>query len=264
MNTKMINTVFILLLLMVLLPYGYAEAGINVSPDRHVIFVRPGEEETVMYHIDNSGDEDIDVIIEPKAWSGPKDPYEWLSLESDNVYVKAGESTPIVVGLRAPEGAEGEMVAMLFLCYKDSAESQLNIRNGVPLYLVVKGTESYSLEIEDISVLYGKKGHFHFLDFAVTIRNTGNVHIVPDVSLIVRNDKGRVLNTLSLKKPNIVLREKKQTYRLGWRDPDLREGIYTAEAILDYEDKIEAETKEARFQVAGSKIEKMDELNTGE
>jgi hypothetical protein len=239
-------------------------AGVSVSPDRHRILLLPGEEETVMYHIHNSGDEDVDIVIEPKAWAGVKDPYQWLDMEDDVLYVKAGESTPLSVNTRVPEGAEGEMVAMLFLCYKDSVGSQLNIRQGVPLYMVVSGTERYGLEIQDISLSYGKRGHFYNLGFVVKMQNISNAHIVPDVSVIVKNDKGRVLNKMALKRPNIVLRDKSQTYRLGWREPGLRDGIYTATVILDYEDKIEPKAKEISFQISGDRVEKIEQVNTGD
>jgi hypothetical protein len=256
-------SIFIIAIVSQLLPYQ-ALAGIGVIPDRHIISVAPGEEKTVMYHINNTGDEDIDITIEAKSWAGLKDPYKWMSLETDEIYLKAGESAPLTVTASAPYDEQGEMVAMLFLCYKDTGSSQLNIRNGVPLYMVVEGTQDYGLDIEDIEISYGRKGDFYELSFAVRIKNTGNIHIVPDISIAVRNDKGRTLNTLSLKKPNIVLREKSNTYRLGWREPGLRDGTYEAEVMLDYEDKIEAQVESISFQVTGYSVEKIDIVNTGD
>ncbi len=241
-----------------------SEAGVSVLPDRHIVSLMPEEEEVIMYQIYNSGDEDIDIIIEPKAWSGVKDLYQWLSLESDNVYVKAGESTPLIVKLSAPENIAGEQVAMLFLCYKDNTESQLNIRNGVPVYMIVKTTEDYGLIIEDSKVLYSRKGDFYELNFIVKIKNTGNVHIVPDVRVIVKNSDGRTLNTMSLKRPHIVLRDRAQIYRLGWREPGLRDGIYKAEVALDYEDKIAPVMKEIEFHVSGNTIEKLETVKAGD
>ena len=251
-------------MLKVFIPADYAEVGIAVTPERHIVSLYPGEEKVVMYHVKNSSSEDIDIAIEPKAWSGLKDPYRWLSLESENIYVKAGESTPFIVKLNAPEDITGEQVAMLFLCYKQDSGSQLNIRNGVPLYMVVKGTEEYSLDIKDIDLSYARKGDFYDLNFIVEINNTGNVHIVPDIKVIIENKDGRVFNTLSLVKPNIVLRDKSQTYRLGWREPGLRDGVYKAEVVLDYEDKIAPQVKVIKFQVAGNRIEMISAVNAGD
>jgi uncharacterized membrane protein len=257
-----IKYIFIIICIIIAMPIS-AEAGISIAPDRHIVLISPGENTIVMYHIDNQGDKDIDIIIEPRAWSGVKDPYQWLSLESDNVYLKAGESAPFVVNVNAPKDAEGEMMAMLFLCYKQDSSSQLNIRNGVPLYMVIEGTQYYGLDIMDIDLSYGRKGDFYDLNFIVEIKNTGNVHIVPDISIVIKNSNGRAVNALSLKRPNIVLREKNHIYRLGWREPGLRDGIYKAEVLLDYEDKIGSKAKEIKFQVAGGRIEKIDTTNIG-
>lgn len=260
MNVKYL---YIIICLVIIMPIS-AEAGISIIPDRHIVSLAPGGDAVVMYQVHNSGNEDINIVIEPKAWSGFKDPYEWLSLESENIYVKAGESTPFIVKLNVPEGAEGEMVAMLFLCYKEDSQSQLNIRNGIPLYMIVKGTENYGIDIEDIGISYGRKGDFYDLNFVVEIRNSGNTHIVPDIAIVVKNDEGKIIKTISLKRPNIVLRDKIHTYRLIWREPGLKNGVYSATAILDYEDKIAPKVESIRFQVTGSKIEKIDIANTGD
>jgi hypothetical protein len=153
---------------------------------------------------------------------------------------------------------------MLFLCYKQNSSSQLNIRNGVPLYMIIKSTEYYDLEIRDIDISYTRKGYFMDLHFIVSIKNTGNVHIRPDVKVVIEDNEGRVLNTLSIVGANIVLRDKNQIYRPGWREPDLKDGIYKATVILDYEDKIAPQAKDIRFQVAGGRIEKLETEKIGD
>ena len=262
------KTIKILIIIMIFaiiqMPVFDARAGISVAPDRHIVSLSPGEETLVKYQVSNVGAKDVNITIAPEAWSGLKDPYDWLALQSDNVYVKAGESSPIVIGVSAPEDAIGEMVAMLFLCYKDTSESQLNIRNGVPLYMIIKGTEDYGLDIDNIEVTYTKNdNNVNDLNIIVDINNTGNVHIVPDVKVFIRNNNGKLLKEASLNRPNIVLRGKKHTYRLGWRNPFLKDGIYTVTAVLDYEDKIESVSKEAQFNVSDNNIEMIPSAKAG-
>lgn len=233
-----------------------AIAAISIAPDRHIVSLSPGEETVVKYQIYNDGNRDLDITIEPVAWSGVRDPYTWLALESDSAYLKAGESSPMVVSVFAPEDYTGEMVAMLFLCYKDTGESQLNIRNGVPLYLVIEGTEDYGLDIDNIEVTYTKnRNNVYDLNALVTVKNTGNVHIVPDIEVSISDDKGKPLEDMSLIRPNILLRGRSHTYRLGWRNPFLRDGIYTVKAVLGYEDKIAEVSREAEFRVSGNNID---------
>ena len=240
-----------------------AEAGVSISPDRHIVSLLPGEDTVVKYQIYNSGKGDIDITIEPKVWSGIKDAGAWLTLKSDKAYLKAGESSPMIVEISAPEDAVGEMVAMLFLCYKDTSESQLNIRNGVPLYLIVKGTEDYDFDIDNIEVTYVNTNDLNDLNVIIKIENTGNVHIVPDVKASIRSSEGKLLKNISLTKPNIVLRGKTHAYRLGWRNPFLRDGIYTITATLDYEDKIDKKSKEVQFKVSGNDIEMIVPMAAG-
>lgn len=246
------------------MPLSEVRAGISIAPDRHIVSLLPGEETVVKYQVYNSGSKDVNITIEPEAWSGIKDPYEWLALEDDNAYVRAGESSPIVIGVSVPEDAVGEMVAMLFLCYKDTSESQLNIRNGVPLYLIVKGTENYGLDIDNIEVTYINTSNLNDLNVIIKIKNTSNIHIVPDVKASIKNNEGKLLKDMSLTKPNIVLRGKTHSYRLGWRNPFLRNGIYTVTAILDYEDKIGKKSKEIQFSVSGKNIEMLLPMEAGD
>lgn len=262
---KIIKILIIIMIFTIIqMPMSDARAGISVVPDRHIVSLLPGEETAVKYQVYNSGSKDVNITIEPEAWSGLKDPYDWLVLEGDNVYVRAGESSPIVISVSAPEDAIGEMVAMLFLCYKDTSESQLNIRNGVPLYLIVKGTEDYDLDIHNIETTYTKNDdNVNNLNIIVNIENAGNVHIVPDVKVSIKNSEGELLKEMSLTKPNIVLRGKTHIYRLGWRNPFLRDGIYTVRVTLDYEDKIDQKSKEAQFSVAGNDIKMIVPMETG-
>ncbi len=258
---KIIKILFIIMISIIPgMRISVAEAGISVSPDRHIVSLLPGEKAVAEYQVYNSGDKDIDIFIEPKSWSGIKDPNAWLSLKSDNAHVKAGETAPLIVEISAPKDAAGEMVAMLFLCYKDTSESQLNIRNGVPLYLVVKGTENYDLDIDDIEATYTDANN---LNIIVKIENTGNIHIVPDVKASIKDSEGKLLKNLSLSKSNIILRGKAHSYRLGWRNSFLRDGIYIVTATLDHEDKINKKSKEVRFSVSGNDIEMISPMEAG-
>ncbi len=262
---KIIKYLMIIVIFAIIqMPISEVSAGISVEPDRHIVSLLPGEDRAVKYQVHNTGSKDVSITIAPEAWSGSKDPYTWLDLENDNVYVRAGESSPIVVEVSAPEDAVGEMVAMLFLCYKDTSESQLNIRNGVPLYMIVKGTEDYGLVIDNIECTYTKNdNNVYDLNIIVDIENIGNVHIVPDVKASIKNSEGKILKEMSLVRPNIVLRGKKHTYRLGWRNPFLRDGTYTATVVLDYEDKIGKISKQALFSVSGNTIEMVRSAKVG-
>lgn len=216
-----------------------AFAGVRVTPDRHIVELSPGETETVSYQVYNSGKSPLDIVIEPQSWSGQEDVYSWLSLDSYKLTVDKESTNTIKVNIKVPLDAKGESVGMLFLCYKEDDGSQLNIRNGIPLYMVVKGTEQYNLDILSIKARYAKVKNFKDLNIEVMVKNSGNIHIKPDIEVIIEDQEGIQVKRLRLDAPKIVLREQYHTYKLGWRKPTLRRGNYTIKTRLVYEDKID-------------------------
>lgn len=253
------NLVRILLITMIcVMAATWAEAGVSVTPERHIVRLSPGESQTIEYQVYNSGPQDLDIEIDPNDWTGIQvekriDINSWLSLKEDRFGIKAGETKPLNVKITAPDGVEGEMLAMLFLCYKEDKNSPLNVRNGTPLYLVIKGTERYNARIETIKVGYAKELQRNDLAIMVKVENEGNVHIVPDIAVFVKDGKGDEVKSFLLKRPKIILRGKYHTYRLSWRNPKLAEGNYTVTAGLSYEDRIEGVEGTADFEIKDGK-----------
>ena len=231
-----------------------AEAGITVTPDRHIIELEPGQTRTVEYQVHNSGPGELDIEIDPKDWSGlGMNIYSWLSIEDTKFNVKAAETKPFKATVTAPDGVEGEMVGMLFLCYKEDPASPLNVRNGIPLYLVIKDSQKYAARIEKIRVEH-VEGRENDLAIMVEIKNEGNMHITPDVAVSISDSKGKEYKNFSLKKAKILLRGRGHTYRLGWRNPSLPNGNYTVTASLSYEDKIEEVEAASDFKMKAGRL----------
>ncbi|MFH1868937.1 MAG: hypothetical protein ABH843_08210 [Candidatus Omnitrophota bacterium] len=239
-----------------------AEAGISVTPDRHVVELSPGESRTVEYQIYNTGPQDLDIEVEPQEWSGLDevvDVNSWVSLEGAKLSIKVNETKKLKAKVTAPEGAEGEMLAMLFLCYKEDVNSILNIRNGIPLYLVIKDTAKYAASVEKIEFDYTKTKRMDNLAILVNVKNQGNVRMEPDIEVIVRNSGGDELKKILLKEKKIVLRGKDQLYKLNWRKPFFQDGNYTATATLNYEDKISDVKKRVGFEIKEGKLAMLKE-----
>jgi len=238
---------------------GVVEAGVSVTPDRHIVRLLPGESTTIEYQVRNSGAQDLDMEIDPKDWTGIMiDIDSWLSLKSSKLKIKTGETKPMEVTVTAPADVEGEMLAMLFLCYKEDKDSPLNIRNGIPLYLVIEGTEKYSARIETIKAEYTKGVKRSDLNIAVSIKNKGNIHIVPDIAVSVKDSKGEEIKKFLLKRPKTILRGEHYACQFLWRKPALPEGDYTIIVELNYEDKIKKLEKTAKFNIADGKLNMLE------
>lgn len=258
---NLVRSLFIILASGLVVIAATAEAGVSVVPDRHIIELEPGRVRTVEYQIHNSGPQDLNIEVDPKDWSGIEDGQgtdisQWLSLEQDKLEVKAGQGKPLRVKVTSPENVNGELLAMLFLCYKQAQDSPLNIRNGIPLYLVIKGTEDYDAKIEGIKLRYrkGRRNDRLSLNIRVRAKNTGNIHINPDLDISIKNSDGEEVRQLRLKKSQIILRGKGHTYNLDWWDPVLPEGRYTVVATLSYQDKIKETGPGQEFEIKDGKV----------
>ncbi|NQT95383.1 MAG: hypothetical protein HQ572_02935 [Candidatus Omnitrophica bacterium] len=235
---RVFNILFIAMMIMATAAAN-AEAGVLVTPDRHILELSPGEEKAVEYQIYNSGPDDLHITVDPKAWAGTKDTRFWISLKEDMIELKANDTKPLKVTVTAPADVKGEMLAMLFLCYKESEDSALNIRNGIPLYLIIEGTKEYGAEIKDVGLIYKKEAKKKDLNLDIEVQNTGNVHIVPDIKVSITDEKDKEVKRFVLEEAKTLLRGQDHTFSLIWRYPGLSNGDYKVVAEIVYGDKLE-------------------------
>ena len=244
---------FLLIAFMMMQASVDAYAAIVVQPDRHIVEVSPGEIKQVEYTIENRGLEPLDIIIDPVGWAGTEDIYSWISLDSHKLYIDKENTNTLTINVTAPEGAEGEAVGMLFLCYKESEDAALNMRNGVPIYIVVEGTQKYELIIDNIDADITENKKQKTLSIAVSVINKSNAHIKPDVALSIIDKEEIVVYQIDYKKPKILLRCQKHTYNLRWRNPKLRKEEYLMKIAFSDEGKVDIE-KELTLSVTDSGI----------
>jgi len=239
-----------------------AEAGVLVTPDRHILLLSPGESKTVAYEIYNTGEEPLNIEVDPQDWGYTQVPVSsWLSIGEKKFEVGPGKSGFLEAMVTAPERAEGEQLAMLFLCYKEYEESTLNVRNGIPLYLVVKGTERYDAAIEGIEIEYTPAEDMvrPSLNIMVNVGNKGNIHIIPDVTVSVEDVEGKVVKTVSQKGSKTLLRGRSNAYKFRLQDPLFAEGDYTITARVDYEEKIGPKEVSLKCSISDGKMKILHE-----
>lgn len=237
-----------------------AYAGIVVTPERHIVELRPGESKTVVLNIANAGAEDIRMSVELKEWSKPKENKgiqidSWLAIFEKEFDIKAGETKGLNIRVEAPKEAVGEMVAMIFLCYKEQEESPINVRYGNPLYLLIKGTERYDAKIEKINCKYDTVDDNDYLRVLVNLTNTGNAHIKPDITVDIFDKHNKQVHQIKLEDGDTLFPGKSNAYRAEWHNTELPEGIYSAKVICGYKNKFKLPMQETRFEVKNQKPE---------
>ncbi|MDD5449364.1 MAG: hypothetical protein PHO42_02040 [Candidatus Omnitrophica bacterium] len=161
-----------------------------------------------------------------------KDMFEWLKLEPSELTLKEGETGEVKYKVMAPKKARGELNAMIFVEAKPKELPQasigINTSIGVPLYAMIKGTEKFKAEIKDLKIVKTSP-----LELAITIENSGNVHIRPTGSIeIINTDVIVPLNEYNYP----VLPNTSRTLEIR-SDDRLEKGKYMADIKMGYGDK---------------------------
>jgi len=250
---KLTNSIMIATILTIAAAVS-AYAGIVVTPDRHIVKLSPGKESMVEYRVYNSGTEKIEVELDPKAWGKTKEIDSWLSLPETVFTVEPGKEETFKMALAAPKGKEGELIAMVFLCYKEDPRSILNIRNGFPVYLIIDGTENYDISVLDAGVTYTNNDLRNALDISVEVENVGNVHINPDIRTRLMDSKGKVIREFFSEDSKILLSKDTHAYKYAWLNPILSNGNYIINIEMSDENLDSNLEHQVEFRVEDGKI----------
>lgn len=244
---------------------SFLSAGITVTPSSHKVELTPGESTEVEFQIYNSGPEDLDMTTDPKDWVKLKenkniDINSWLKLEPAAFKVKKDKTVAMKCKIKTPEEAIGELVAMIYLCYKKPG-SVLNIRYGNPLYIYIKGTGKYGLEIKGISFKKAYKpagpGKNKSLSLiaSVELLNTGNRHLKPDIKAYFYNETGEKVGRINLLKKWPIFGGQTYKYNLEREYFSLPAGKYKVMVTVKYQDKTLEEVVE--YEVKAENKEKV-------
>lgn len=168
----------------VLLTGDDARAKFVVSPTRVEAKVPPGKSFEEKFEFTNPGSEPLTVKVH---WSDrTKDPLtaDWLKLSQNSVEVAPRSTAVVTYTVSIPEGATGEYNAWIVSEQAGGEESNsmasFALRMSVPVYVMVRGTETYDFNIRDISIKNKQPAEINFM-----LHNTGNVHIRPTGSIII-------------------------------------------------------------------------------
>jgi hypothetical protein len=175
-------------------------AGIMVDPTVIELSGTPGEVVTGEYTVINKGEEPVIVTIEPVDWLKrylkKKDtisPEEWLSFEETTYELGPAEVKKIPYTVTVPENMKSEEAAQVYFSFMGkSGEQALRTRLGVIFYLAATNKVKIKADIEDFffeAKPTPEKENFYNVNFRVSIKNEGNVHIRPFGAVKIQQDK---------------------------------------------------------------------------
>lgn len=230
---------WLLLLLWALGGSAAAEASLNVSPSRVVLQGKPGETRTGFFVLENRGEEPLDVDVAGEDWSGgisgTRGPVPWLTLKPTHLRLRAGKQSRVKYVVRIPKGSSGELRTQIFFSMEQSEPGGLPMRSrlGTILYVTIEGTEHVDGAVTAVQGYYtaatpGVREPDR-LEVVIKLHNRGNVHIVPEGEVIIRDDQSRVVETLRLQSGWGLLPNEEDAYRAIGHGISLKPGRYQLE-----------------------------------
>lgn len=228
-------------------------AGISVTPGRIETVVLQEKENVQIIKVINTGNYTANVNSRMGKFSiGDISPDTWLVLDPKDFELKPAESKEIFCRIKPPKDAEGELRARLYISGKEVGEgcSPIGLRFNMPVYVIVQNTIRLEAGIERIDARYSfKKGE---IEGGILLDNKSNVHIRPEVSLLVKDLDGDLLGKIDVPFGQPAQKEEKR-YFIFMQKMDIKPGKYKITANVDYGKfygrKDYIATKEVGFEV---------------
>jgi hypothetical protein len=219
---------------------GYQPAwGLTVTPGRTEARLMPGQDVDATIVATNDGKELLHVALSTKDWfvleankSKNLGVDSWLEIKGDKTFDLApGASRNILIHIKAPKTAEGELVAMVSFLYVSRADAMVTPIISVSVYNEIAGTEKVNGQIEDITLMKWKDQ----LQAAVMVKSTGNVHLRPTGTLTIFDAHAKEVAKLMINEAGPAYPGRSQGY-FAQLIPDfkLAPGRYRAVADLAY------------------------------
>lgn len=255
MNKKISVVLFIALVTISLIFDKGAAYGFTVSPTKIELSLASKGAYTGAFTIRNTEKytlsvsariEDRRKAVEGKyAEADEADNFDWLTLKLPSSELKPDEAGDIIFSVEVPEGAVGELNAMIFIEAKpkeaDVGAIGINTSIGVPIYVMVAGTELFQAEIGDIQLKSSSP-----LELYVTVKNSGNVHIRPEGNIAIKTKEGKGLFKVPLNEYSYpVLPDSSRELEVR-SEKMLETGEYIIEIEMESGDKIYKKSKEVQ------------------
>lgn len=207
---------YILLSSLVFLPllsFSAPALALSVNPAIEDLSVDPGKTDvrTIAVTNDEQSEQTYTVTLQkfiPKGETGqqeflaPSDTQgilEWMFVNKPEITLKPGQTGSIQVALSVPGGTKaGGYYAGLFLSKRQAPGEELAVlpRLGILFFVRVNGAVEERLRINDVAL--DGPGNYEYLPvgFRISIVNEGNVHVIPQGTVRIKNVFGSTVAKL--------------------------------------------------------------------
>lgn len=194
---------------------SFAAKSIGLRPLKHDLLINPGQTIVSQITVVNNTTEPLEAVpVLETFFQSDKDGYptelrkgdpnnaqdvtNWIKISYDPVKVPPMSTYDVEYSITAPENAEpgGHYGAILYEPYDDGTESdgiKIQVRVASLLLVRVAGDAVQEAEVTNFALNNTKVFDDQPISFDVELKNTGNVHFVPEGRIILKNAKGEVL-----------------------------------------------------------------------
>lgn len=189
--------------------------ALSVNPAIHDIEIDPGRTEVrnITLRNDETTSETYLITIQkfiPRGEFGQQeflDPAdtsglpEWMFVDRPEITLAPGQSVNVPVSLRVPADAKsGGYYAALFLSRKQAIDEQVAMlpRIGILFFVRVNGPVIEKIALNDFATDANEAYEHLPVGFRVALTNEGNVHLVPEGQIVVKNVFGSTVAKLNI------------------------------------------------------------------
>jgi hypothetical protein len=225
-----------------------SQSALTVSPAITEQILTPGVTATAAVRVTNITNVPLPIYgsvndlipqerLLPTADKTIYDASEWFKLEPSEFILQPHETKQVTIGIRTPAKASpgGHYATIYFepLVPADvlsSSTTYLSARVGVLALMIVKGQIVEKAQLRHFSVVTDNQSGPVPISFDIV--NTGNVHLLPEGSVTIRDWHGNRIAQLPLP-TGLVMPETSRQYRLKWQNHGSH-GRYTAQVTVTY------------------------------
>jgi hypothetical protein len=230
-------------------PVSATEASLTVAPAILEQITEPGKSNTTLVTVTNNTGFPLPIKSQVNAFisntpfpSNLTETYNsasWFTLDPANFILQPKESKEVKVHIKPPRKTEpgGHYATIYFQPMIPESVvapgSTLSLaRIGVLTFLIVPGDIHENLTLSDFAARPWTA--FGPIDFNFSLKNTGNIHLLPISQITITDMFGRIVGTLT-STPSTLLPGTTAAYTLTWEKSFLI-GRYQAVATLNYGD----------------------------
>jgi hypothetical protein len=221
--------------------------SLAVSPGIKEIITEPGKSRTISAQVTNITDKPLSISTSANRFEAfekiPEkdrslfDASAWIKLVEPHFILQPNETRTVDMQVTAPINAEpgGRYATVYFqplvptqMLRQNSA--QIGARVGMLALFVTKGVMQEKLTVDSLKTSFLRESGP--VEFELTVKNSGNIHVIPSGYIEILDGQGKRLSTAPLP-ISLILPKTTKTIEIPW-DNQGRIGKFSARPVISY------------------------------